>query len=350
LRRDSIAILFFRPVNLRSFYVVPLYNLKLLIADFCQRRCSVASDLFKARNMSTQTPETMFAALRRLFNRGVRYSTVIDAGCADGQFVLKLLSLGLLADGIPVNVDANSLYEGSLKAIAASVGGHYRISALTDHVGEIEITTAAHPYWASVRPAGDTYWLRLNGLSGQKVTVPATTLDALSQELALQPPFLLKLDVQGAEKDVLKGGQEVLKHTHVVICEADVDDFGNINDMLVKSGFVLYDATALQRVADGTLGWFYPIYVNKALDFVLPKSFWRAEDNDAIVRTQFERRATILKWNAEILARYQSHLQSRPQPGAPSQLATLTRRNESCPCGSGLRYKHCCGAHQGSQV
>ena len=302
-----------------------------------------------ARNMSTETPDTMFAALRRLFSRGVRYSTVIDAGCADGQFVLKLLSLGLLADGIPVNVDANSLYEDSLKAIATSVGGHYRISALTDHEGEIEITTAVHPYWASVRPVGDLYWQRLNGLSGQKVTVPATTLDALSKELALVPPFLLKLDVQGAEINVLKGGPDVLKHTHIVVCEADVDDFGGINDTLVKSGFVLYDATGLQRVADGTLGWFHPIYVNKALDFVLPKSFWREEDNDAIVRTQFERRAMILKWNAEVLARYQSQLQSRRQTGAPTQLASITRRNESCPCGSGRKYKHCCGAHQGHQ-
>ena len=299
--------------------------------------------------MSTETPDTMFAALRRLFNRGVRYSTVIDAGCADGQFVLKLLSLGLLADGIPVNVDANSLYEDSLKAIATSIGGHYRISALTDHVGKVEITTAAHPYWASVRPVGDLYWQRLNGLSGQKVTVPATTLDVLSHELALRPPFLLKLDVQGAEKEVLKGGSNVLKQTHVVLCEADVDDFSDINDTLARSGFVLYDATGLQRIADGTLGWFHPIYVNKALDFVLPKSFWRAEDNDAIVRTQFERRAMILKWNAEVLARYRQ-LQSQRQPGAPAQLASMTHRNESCPCGSGRRYKHCCGAHQGSQL
>jgi ribosomal protein L31 len=41
------------------------------------------------------------------------------------------------------------LWQDSLKAIATSVGGHYRISALTDHEGEIEITTAVHPYWAS---------------------------------------------------------------------------------------------------------------------------------------------------------------------------------------------------------
>jgi hypothetical protein len=31
-----------------------------------------------------------------------------------------------------------------------------------------------------------------------------------------------------------------------VVCEADVDDFGGINDTLVKSGFVLYDATGLE--------------------------------------------------------------------------------------------------------
>ena len=69
--------------------------------------------------------------------------------------------------------------------------------------------------------------------------MPATTLDTLARELALVPPFLLELDVQGAEESVLRGAREVLQNCEAVICEADIEDFQNLNRMLVDAGFFL---------------------------------------------------------------------------------------------------------------
>lgn len=270
--------------------------------------------------------------IERLFNKGVRYSTVIDVGCADGSFFLSLFSKGFFADAVPLNIDANGVYEDSLRAIKEVVGGHYRISAITDHVGEIEITESVHPYWTSIRPAGDLYWSRVNDLIKSKVKVPATTLDMLAKELALKPPFLLKLDVQGAEYSVLAGARDVLEASHVLICEADIDDFQDINKILLEAGFVLYDVTRLSRLHDGTLGWFYPVYVSKKLDHVRPHAFWAKKDNDAVIRMQVERRANILKSNSEMLNRLRFRNRS-------------LGRNELCPCGSGRKYKHCCGAY-----
>jgi FkbM family methyltransferase len=282
----------------------------------------------------------MAAPLRILFEKGVRYSTVIDVGCADGHFFLNHFTQGYFAGAMPLNIDANTLYEGSLRDIQSVVGGHYKIAAITDHEGEIELTTSEHPYWASLRPQGDLYWQRINKLSGtDKRAVAATTLDTLVGQLSLQPPFLLKLDVQGAEVPALRGASRILQNTHVVICEADLDDFQDINSSLVDSGFFLYDAIGLQRTPDGTLGWFYPIYVNQVLDFVRPKSFWDPKDNAAVVHTQVERRKAILRTNADVLnrLRLRTAAPSAPLPsGSP-------RRNELCSCGSGLKYKHCCG-------
>jgi FkbM family methyltransferase len=233
---------------------------------------------------------------------------------------------------VPLNVDANSLYEGSLKAIKEVVGGSYRINAVTDFVGEIEITESVHPYWSSVRPEGDPYWSRVNNLIKTKVKVPATTLDALSRKLALEPPFLIKLDVQGAEKAALIGAREVLENTNVVICEADIEDFQDINDTLLNAGFVLYDLTQISRIHDGTLGWFYPVYINKKLQKLLPSSIWEAKDNDAVIGMQVERRKMILRSNTEILNRLR-----------PAQ--RKVGRNDPCSCGSGRKFKHCCGVH-----
>jgi len=282
--------------------------------------------------MSTVDSHTFSATIERLFNKGVRYSTVIDIGCADGHFFLTHMKF--FPGAVPLNIDANRLYEESLRAIKDVVGGHYHIGAITDAVGEIEITESVHPYWSSIRPEGDLYWARVNDLIKTKVKVSSTTLDALAKELALKPPFLVKLDVQGAEKAALAGARDVLENSSVVICEADIEDFQGVNAILLDSGFGLYDITELAHARDGTLGWFYPVYINNKLDNLRPHSIWDANENDAVIGMQVTRRQNILKLNAEILdrLRYGHH---------------NVGRNETCPCGSGRKFKHCCGSYRG---
>jgi len=280
--------------------------------------------------MSTPYLSLLAEAIERLFNKGVRYSTVIDVGCADGHFFLS--HMRWFPGAVPLNIDANRLYEESLKAIKDAVGGNYRISAITDYVGDIEITESVHPYWSSIRPEGDLYWSRINDLVKTKVNVSTTTLDTLVRELALKPPYLLKLDVQGAEEAVLAGARAVLGNTHAVVCEADIDDFHDIDAILAQAGFCLYDITQLSRLKDGTLGWFYPIYVNNKLEGVRPRAFWDAKDNDNVIGLQVARRTQVLKMNAEIL--------NRLRYGDAD-----VGRNEACPCGSGRKFKHCCGTH-----
>jgi FkbM family methyltransferase len=273
-----------------------------------------------------------YLSIERLFKKGVRYSTVIDVGCADGSFFIDLFANGFLPGTAPLNIDANRLYETSLRAIRDVVGGHYRICAVTDRIGEIEVVESVHPYWSSIVPESDPYWARVNSLIKSKVKVPATTLDALAGELALKPPFLLKLDVQGAERSALAGARNVLADTHAVIIEADIDDFQGINELLVDAGFVLYDLTGLSRLHDATLGWFHPVYVSEKLDHVRPRAFWDRKDNEAIIRLQVERRQLILKSNAEKLNRLRFR-------------NSIAGRNEPCPCGSGQKFKRCCGRY-----
>jgi FkbM family methyltransferase len=229
-------------------------------------------------------------------------------------------------------LDSNPIYEESLKAIKEAVGGHYRICAITDHTGEVEFTQSIHPYWSSIQPADDPYWVRVNNLTAAKVRVPATTLDFLAKDLDLKPPFLLKLDIQGAEIGALTGASEVLRDTNVVICEADIADFSGINALLEQSGFVLYDVTGLSRLEDGTLGWFYPVYAKAELKNCFPKSFWNHAQNEGVIRMQETRREDILRWNAETLQ------------AMKAQRLQKASRNQPCPCGSGRKYKHCHGS------
>lgn len=257
---------------------------------------------------------TFSETLLSLAQKGVRYATVIDLGCADGHFFVDHFLKGLFQEAVPVNIDANALYEKSLRQVKEALGGHYRIAAASDTAGEIELTTSIHPYWSSLRPRDDLYWERINKLTSGIERVPALRLDDLVAELSLAPPFMLKLDVQGAEVQALRGARQMLTRTNVVICEADIADFQAINDELASAGFALYDITGVNRLADQSLGWFYPVYLNNKLAHLRPRRFWRDADNEYVIREQQKRRQEILNGLAKVLPQIRAARAAR-RPG-----------------------------------
>jgi len=237
-----------------------------------------------------------------LFEKGVRYATVIDVGCADGHFYVYHRGLGLFPGATVLNVDPNAVYEESLKAVKDALGGHYALAAASERAGEVTLTTSAHPYWSSLRGADDTYWDRVNKLHTGSVTVPAVTLDSLVARFNLSGPFLIKLDVQGAEPEVLRGASDTLAQTHVVICEADLADFDAIHGAMTEANFGLFDVTQPNWLADRSLGWFYPVYLNRALDHIRPRAFWDPAQNATALAMQAERRRQIRDQRARMLA------------------------------------------------
>ena len=85
-------------------------------------------------------------------------------------------------------------------------------------------------------------------------------------------------------------------------------------------------------MGDGTLGWFYPVYVRERLSHLKPKAFWDSSANAAVIDLQVKRREAILAQNKKLL--------NRKRFGNSS-----IGRNEPCPCGSGEKFKHCCGSY-----
>ena len=250
--------------------------------------------------LMTETADTMSACLRLLRSKGLRYSTVIDIGCADGHFFLQFYSEEF-EGATCVNIDANPIYEPSLRAIRDVVGGHYVIAAVMDREGETEMDASVHPYWGSLRPDGDPYWEQINDLGGRKIRVRTITVDALVEAFALRPPFLLKLDVQGGEIAALSGARETLKQTDVVICETGPEDFRAVDRLMEEAGFLLFDLTEPRRIADQSLGWFYPVYLSRRLQHIRRRSFWDARFNELVVNMQNERRQHVLTYTSETL-------------------------------------------------
>jgi FkbM family methyltransferase len=246
---------------------------------------------------------TFSATIGILYQRGVRYGTVIDLGCADGSFSLQHFAWGLFHGSTCVNVDANALYEPSLREIQQVVGGHYVIAAVSDQDGEIELLPGSHPYWASSAPPDHWYWAGSHNRPGSATKVRAVTLDTLVRDLALKPPFLLKLDVQTAELAALRGGARMLADTNAVICETATEEFPAVCEFLVEHNLDLFDVTEISRLADGTLSQFYPVFLNRRLAHIKSKEpFADPTQRSALLQAMDERRRQILAMNAKILA------------------------------------------------
>ncbi|MCR9222563.1 MAG: FkbM family methyltransferase [Hyphomonas sp.] len=75
-------------------------------------------------------------------------------------------------------------------------------------------------------------------------------------------PFLLKVDVDGAEEMVMQGAERVLHQCSVVCIEVGAQNFFDRIDLLLKHGFVLFDIVDLCYF-DNRLAQFDFIFVNK---------------------------------------------------------------------------------------
>ena len=211
-------------------------------------------------------PGGFSGTLAGLFEKGVRYSTVIDVGCADGHFYLHHYALGLFPGSTVLNIDPNPIYEDSLKSIKDVMGGHYAIAAASDSEGEVDLTMSTHPYWSSLRPRDDRYWETVNHLHQGTAKVSAVTLDGLAARLGLSGPYLVKLDVQGAERAAIEGGSTTLAGTRWLLIETNFRShyegdllFPELHAMLAERGFRLVGMSA-PFMSSGVAVWADSLY------------------------------------------------------------------------------------------
>jgi len=86
------------------------------------------------------------------------------------------------------------------------------------------------------------------------------TLDDIAKKFNIEGEVFLKLDVQGAEKDILEGAKTILPHVSFIILETSLLDYnknapliGDIIEFMKRTGFVLFDICEQHRKTDDTL-------------------------------------------------------------------------------------------------
>ena len=138
----------------------------------------------------------LFGALRTFYRAGVPMKEVWDIGAHDGTWSTRAHKMRYLQEAHFTLFEANSIHRKALE----STGLEFHISVLSSEVSEVEFFATGG--------SGDSVYLEnthhYHDVS--PVTVSTSTLDELASANHLELPDFVKIDVQGSELEVIKGG------------------------------------------------------------------------------------------------------------------------------------------------
>jgi len=216
-----------------------------------------------------------------LLQGGVPIKTFIDIGCADGSF--GLCCLFLKRDIHVLNIDANSIFESSLKEIEDNLGIPYRIIALSAHEGKLSMVDQPNNLYG-FQVAKD------QEDNERKKYINCTTLDNLLNKFNFPEPYFIKMDIENNEFNVLQGAEKTLSKTAAILFEQHVyggrkvGDFLDKCNYLARRAFSLFDIREISykkynlnlnaiNIKTGpdsnpiVLSTFHPIFINDKFDF-----------------------------------------------------------------------------------
>jgi FkbM family methyltransferase len=168
----------------------------------------------------------------RLREAGRHIHTVYDIGAHQGTWTTAVRAS--LPEAQFVLFEANATHRHELER----TGVRFFIATLSS-------TQQLVDFYA-IGGTGDSYYRETTARYAEvrPERVQTTTLDLMVETHRLPPPQLLKVDVQGAELDVLRGGKNTLAGAMLVLLECPVAEynegapkFGDYIEFMEQSGF-----------------------------------------------------------------------------------------------------------------
>jgi FkbM family methyltransferase len=223
---------------------------------------AVGLEIRKAQPVGVERA-SMRGALRQLAGLGFAPRTVIDVGVAYQTAELYEEFAGAEFLLIEPLVE----FEPSLRQICAKYKGQYVLAAAGEVAGSATLNIHGDK-------TGSSLLKEVEGaaVDGTPRSVPVVTIDEVCAEKKLAGPYLIKVDVQGAELQVLAGARRTLEETEAVILEVSLfgfliggPQFCDVAARMKELGFVAYDICGtLYRPLDGALAQVDMVFVRDA--------------------------------------------------------------------------------------
>lgn len=216
---------------------------------------------------------TAFSALRAA---GAAPAVIIDVGVAHGTYTLY--------DAFPkaalLLVEPMAEFGGTMAAICRSrPKSQFFLVAAGAANGSLELSFPDALDGASAVVA-----------FGETRTVPVRTVDSIVAESALTGPFILKIDVQGFEDQVLAGASKTLKACDAVLLECAVfsgdggPGIGGMITLMRDLGFAPFDAYDGMRMSHGALA---------QIDLAFVPTTWRNKPHGWLSARKERHRAAV---------------------------------------------------------
>lgn len=156
-----------------------------------------------------------FAA--RPYVRAAEVGMVLDVGANEGQFARTALQAFPAAQ--IVCFEPLPAAQAALRALAAANPGRMQVEpfALGDSDGHVDFNVTAFSPSSSILPVEPDGAVPID--VAETTRVPIRRLSDWASGRALAPDTIIKLDVQGYEANVLRGGIDILKQIRIVIAE-----------------------------------------------------------------------------------------------------------------------------------
>lgn len=226
---------------------------------------------------------SMAGALRQLSALGFHPRTVIDVGVATKTEELYQA----FQDADILLVEPLVEFEPFLRDICRSYKAQYVLAAAGETPGSAVINVHPDKFGSSLLK--EIEGPRVDGVPRE---IPVVTIDQLCASRNLAGPYLMKVDVQGAELQVLAGATRTLQHTEVVILEVTL--FGSLiggpqlADVVARMkqyGFAVYDIFGFNyRPLDNALSQVDMVFVQEGGRFRESHAFATPEQRAAQIR------------------------------------------------------------------
>ncbi|MBA4369738.1 MAG: FkbM family methyltransferase [Desulfobacterium sp.] len=188
-------------------------------------------------------------AYSQIQKKGFEPETIIDVGAAKGTPSLY----NCFTDSYILLIEPLKEFEEDMKLILERRRGSYVNAAAGASSGTVRF------YKHLNHLSGSSLYRETMGTEadGREITVPMIRLDDIVKEKSLLGPYLIKIDAQGAELNVLDGFRETLSKTEVAVLEVSMFEF-------MKGAPQFYDVVYYMKqrnfvAYDIFLGWNRPL-------------------------------------------------------------------------------------------
>jgi len=197
--------------------------------------------------------------------RGFLPNVVIDIGVGNGTPWL----CEAFPDSKFIMFEALKIFEDDIRAICQKYDAEYHICALGEQEGEAAFHVPENvPTGSSLLPRTESRKEKVAGTRNESLRETTVEVKRLDGFKLGSPPFLMKIDVEGAELGVLRGAIQTLKQTEIVVCEVSVEkrhagqaDLSEVFSFMKSQHFQLFDIVEMDAQRDGPLSYLDAAFV-----------------------------------------------------------------------------------------